>query len=197
MSGFPWRTLLFISVALNLLVIGAVAGALGAGVRIERSAPGAAVDRMPGPRAFMAALPPESRGKVREQLVLSWVESRELRRAAAEARRIAFEAASAEPFDVERVRAAFAEMRAADQRAIAVFHDDVADALAEMSPAERREALAALARAAPARRQDTAAEPAPRRDVAPQAEDAQTRRERIRDAIRERRRARQEQQRQD
>ncbi len=31
-SRFPWRTLLFVSVALNLLVVGAVAGAWSAGM---------------------------------------------------------------------------------------------------------------------------------------------------------------------
>jgi uncharacterized membrane protein len=34
-SRFPWRTLLFISLAVNLLVIGAVAGAVVSGVRVR------------------------------------------------------------------------------------------------------------------------------------------------------------------
>jgi uncharacterized membrane protein len=154
---FPWRTMLFLSVALNLLTIGAVAGAYGAGVRLERQAPGAVVERMPGPRAFLAALPPATREKMRDELAESWTQSREARRAALQARRDAFLAAAAEPYDVARVRQAFARLRAADQAAIAVFHDNVVEAFGELSPEERREALDALRRATPARRQSTLA----------------------------------------
>jgi uncharacterized membrane protein len=164
MSSFPWRTLLFVSVALNLLAAGAVVGALGAGVRLERQAPGAVVDRMPGPRAFLAALPPDTRAKMREELAESWVGSRQARQAAIQARREAFAAAATEPYDVVRVRAAFARLREADQAAIAIFHDNVANAFAELSPEERREALQALRRSAPAARRSAAppegAEPA-------------------------------------
>ena len=157
MSGFPWRTLLFVSVALNLLAIGAVAGAFGAGVRIERQAPaGAVVDRMPGPRAFLAALPPDTRAKMRAELADSWAESRQARQAAMQARRDAFAAAAAEPYDVVRVREAFARLRAADQAAVAVFHDNVVEAFGKLSPEERREALQALRRAAPAARRNAA-----------------------------------------
>lgn len=156
MSAFPWRTLLFASVALNLLGVGAVAGALGAGVRVERQTPGAVVDRMPGPRAFLAALPVETRAKMREELADSWVESREARRLAVQARREAFAAAATEPYDAARVREAFARMRAADQAAVAAFHDNVAEAFGELSPEDRREALQALRRAAPARHRSAA-----------------------------------------
>jgi uncharacterized membrane protein len=195
MSTFPWRTLLFISVALNLLTIGVIAGAYGAGVRVERGAPSAVVDRMPGPRAFIRALPEESRTKVRERLATSWQDSRDLRRAAGEARTAAFDAAAAEPFDVERVRAAFAELRQADQRAIGVFHDNVVDAFAEMSAEERRQAIAALRAAPPARRERVA----PERDAEDGAlltpEERQARRER-RQERRERWRERRERQQQ-
>jgi len=158
---FPWRTLLLVSVALNLLTVGAIAGAYGAGVRLERQAPDAVVERMPGPRAFLAALPEPTRVKMREELADSWTQSRQARRAALQARRDAFAAAAAEPYDVARVRAAFARLRAADQAAIAVFHDNVVDAFGELDPQERREALDALRRATPARRQNAlASEPA-------------------------------------
>jgi uncharacterized membrane protein len=157
-SRFPWRTLLFISLAFNLLIIGAVAGAAGAGVRLEREANrGAVVERMPGPRAFLRALPPETRAVMRRELADSWGESREAREAAIQARRDAFAVASTEPYDAARVRAAFAQLRAADQTAIAVFHDNVAEAFGRLTPEQRREALEALRRAAPASRQDAAA----------------------------------------
>ncbi len=115
MSGFPWRTLLFISLGANLLLIGGAIGAYGAGARLERPATSAAlVDRLPGQRAFLAAMPPEVRARMRAEMVQGVEETRELRRAAVEARRAAFAAAAAEPYDAENVRAAFARMRAAD-----------------------------------------------------------------------------------
>lgn len=146
---FPWRTLLFLSLALNLLIVGAVAGAIGAGVRVARGAPGAAVDRMPGARAFLDALPPETRVKMRREMVESWAETRDLRLAALEARREAFVAMSAEPYDAARVRAAFVRLRAADQAVVGVFHDNVVEAFGELTPEERREALEALRAATP------------------------------------------------
>lgn len=197
-SRFPWRTLLFISVAFNLLIVGAVAGAFGAGVRLQRENPQAVVDRLPGVRAFMAALPAEARVKVRQELVASWQESRDLRRAAGQARRDAFAAAATEPYDVARVRAAFARLRAADQAAIGVFHDNVADAFGAMTPEERRSALEALRTAAPARREAIAAPAAEEGVAAPAGErpalermTPQERRERFRERMRERREQRQ------
>ncbi len=194
-GGFPWRTSLFVSVAINLLLIGAAVGAYGAGVRVERAAPGAAIDRMPGPHAFMAALPEATRQKVREDLAASWVQTRRLREAAVQARRDAFAAAAAEPYDAVRVKAAFERMRQADQAVVGVFHNNVADEFARMSPEERHTALQALRTAVPARRQaaiapagDGAApadEAGPRRMLTP--EERQARRERLRERWRERR----------
>lgn len=144
-SKFPWRTLLFVSGALNLLVVGAVAGALAAGVRIERGGPGSAPPQMPGaPRVIVAALPPELRQRIGDEVAQSYQASADQRRAAADARRAAYEAATAEPYDVVRVRAAFARMREADQAAVAVFHDSFAQSLATLSPQERRAAMDAI-----------------------------------------------------
>ncbi|MBS0386497.1 MAG: periplasmic heavy metal sensor [Proteobacteria bacterium] len=146
---FPWRTLLFVSVAFNLLIVGAAVGALGAGVRLERQpAIGA---RFPAPREFMAALPPETQAKVREELVRTWVQIRPLRQQAAQARREAFDAAATEPFDAARVRAAFARVRATDEAALAAFHENVIAAFAQMTPEERRRAIVALRNAVPRR----------------------------------------------
>ncbi|MBX3430770.1 MAG: periplasmic heavy metal sensor [Hyphomonadaceae bacterium] len=156
-TRFPWRTLLFVSLALNLLVVGAVAGAWGAGVRIQRDASqGAIVERLPGPRAFLRALPSETRAVMRQELVSSWQDSRETREAAMQARREAFAAMAAEPYDAARVRAAFERLRAADQAAIAVFHNNVIEAFGELTPEQRREALQALRDAAPATRNGAA-----------------------------------------
>ncbi|MBY0562904.1 MAG: periplasmic heavy metal sensor [Hyphomonadaceae bacterium] len=197
---FPWRTLLFASVALNLLMVGAAIGALGAGVRRERAASGEAVAHMAGPRAFVNALPEEARGPVRQGLARSWTESREARRTAAQARREAYATAMAEPYDTERVRLALARMRAADQAALGVFHDNIADLLSEMTPAERRVAIQALQR--PVRRDGASLEDGaalPGGDAGEQQArpaDGQTlreqRREAIRERIRERRREKQQ-----
>jgi uncharacterized membrane protein len=189
---FPWRTLLFVSVALNLLAAGAIVGAYTAGVRIEREAPQAAIARMPGARAFMAALPPATREKVRADLADTWVQSREARDAAREARRAAFDAAEAEPYDAARVRAAFARLRTADQAAIGVFQDSVVEAFADLSPEERREALAALRRATPASRTTIAPSEAGEAGGPGDGVTRQERREQFRERVRERRQERRE-----
>lgn len=154
-SRFPWRTLLFVSLGLNVLLIGAAGGAWLSGARVEREPSNAAVvERLPGPRAFLRALPPETRAVMRDELADSWRESRETRQAAVQARRDAFAAVAEEPYDAARVRAAFERLRAADQAAIAVFHDKVIEVLGEVTPEQRREVLEALRNAAPASRQN-------------------------------------------
>lgn len=150
---FPWRTLLFVSVAINLLVIGAVAGAYSAGVRVQRESGEAIVARAPGVRAFLAALPPETRPQIRREFGESWRETRDLRRAAMDARRAAYEAAAAEPYDAARVRAAYANLRAADQAVIGVFHDNIAEVFADLTPEQRQHVLERLRRAPPAARE--------------------------------------------
>lgn len=150
-SRFPWRTLLFASLAINVLLIGAAGGAWLSGARVEREPTSeAVVERLPGPRAFLRALPPETRAIMRQELAQSWRDSRETRQAAIQARRDAFAAVAQEPYDAARVRTAFERLRAADQAAIAVFHDDVIEAFGELTPEQRREALEALRNAAPA-----------------------------------------------
>ena len=146
---FPWRTLLFLSVAINLLIAGTAVGGYAAGVRLERAA---SAGRWPGPRAMMAALPQETRAKVRDQVVRTWDETRTLRQQAVQARRDAFDAAASEPFDVVRVRAAFARVRSADDAALAQFHNNMIEAFARMTPEERARAIAALRNAGPLRR---------------------------------------------
>ncbi|ANP44883.1 periplasmic heavy metal sensor [Candidatus Viadribacter manganicus] len=200
-SRFPWRTLLFVSVAVNLLVVGAVAGAWSAGVRLEREAgQQAIVDRMPGPRAFLGALPPETRAVMREQLADSLTQTREARQAATQARRDAFAAAETEPFDAPRVRAAFERVRAADQAVVGVFQNDVIEAFGELTPEQRRDVLAALRSAAPARREGAMAPAQAEGAIAPerlspeQRQEFQERRQERRERWRERRQERLRQQ---
>jgi len=154
MSGFPWRTALFLSLALNLVVISAVVGAVASGARLERplqQAPAAGPAAVT-PRAFMQALPPESRRIMRRALTGAAVDLREQRAAARAARLELYEASRAEPYDVERVRAAFAATRAADAAIISRLHDTVADALGRIDAEDRRVAVDAMAERASQRR---------------------------------------------
>ena len=202
-SRFPWRTLLFISVALNLLVVGALAGAWTAGVRVARDTnDSAAIARLAGPRAFLRALPPETRTIMREELGDSWTQTRDARQAAAQARREAFEAVAQEPYDGVRVRSAFERLRAADQAVVGVFQDDVIEAFADLTPQQRREVLSALRDAAPARRGSAIAPAevpgdganAPEQASPEQRQDIQERRQERRERLRERRQERLRQQ---
>lgn len=147
---FPWRTALFVSLALNLLAVGAVAGALWAGVRVERGALSAgapeAVERMPGTRAILRRLPENARQELHRQMAASAAETSALREASWQVRREAYEIAASEPYDIVGVRAAFTRLREADQAAIAAFHDDFTQALASLSATQRSEALASLRR---------------------------------------------------
>jgi len=202
-SRFPWRTLLFISVALNLLVVGAFAGAWIAGVRVARDTnDGAAIARLAGPRAFLRALPPETRAIMREELGDSWTQTRDARQAAAQARREAFEAAAQEPYDGARVRGAFERLRAADQAVVGVFQNDVIEAFGDLTPQQRREVLSALRDAAPARRGGAIAPAeapgdgatAPEQAGPARRQDIQERRQERRERLRERRQERLRQQ---
>lgn len=145
-GGFPWRTALFVSVAINLVVISIATGAFLSGARLERPSQEAPLARLAASRAFMQALPPEARRELRRGLAGSLLDMREHRRASQRARLALYEAAGAEPYDLARVRAAFADVRAADAELAASFQDSVAEALGRLSAEERRQALDAMMR---------------------------------------------------
>lgn len=192
--NFPWRTALFVSVAVNLVLISAALGAFASGARLSRPANlEVAADGpfLTGQRAFMQALSPEARRTLRRELAGELIAMREERAASRAARRALYEAARAEPYDPARVRAAFAEVRAADAVLLAGFHDGLAEGLSRMDASDRAAALDALQRgrapaedAAPTVESDGAGETAPTR---------QERRERLRERWRERREQRQQQ----
>ncbi len=186
---FPWRTLFFVSLAVNLLVLGAIGGALGSGARLQREeAPEAVVARIPGVRAFIAAVPPETRPQLRRELGESWRETRDLRRAALEARRDAIAASEAEPYDIERARAAFAAMRSADQAVVGVFHENMAQFLATLSVEQRRDVMQRLRQAPPATRQSLAPVVEEQEGaVAPEPALTPEQRQNLRERLRERR----------
>lgn len=146
MSGFPWRTALFASLALNLVVVSAGIGAFASGARLERPADQAIGSRQLAPRAFMQALPPETRQALRRELAGRVLRMREERAAVRAARRELYAATRAEQYDAERVRAAFAASRAADAVFAEAIHDATVDALSQLSADERRAAIDAVAR---------------------------------------------------
>ena len=164
MSG-GMKALLFVSLAVNLLIVGAVAGGLFAGLHLARGGPAAALgERIPGPRAFMAALPGEVRAQLRDDLIQGGTETREARAAARQARVAVFEAMGAEPYDSERVRQAFAHQREADTAVAAAFHDRVAGSFARLTPEQRHAALDALRNAQAQNRPGAAGQGGPIRE---------------------------------
>ncbi|MGE0740736.1 MAG: periplasmic heavy metal sensor [Hyphomonadaceae bacterium] len=146
MSGFPWRAAFFVSLALNLVIASAAIGAVATGARLQRADSGSAFPRVANARAFMQALPPRERREMRRELARRLLETREQRLAAREAREAMFEAAAAEPYDPDRVRAAFAASRAADAVVTAEAQEAVIEALGRMAPQQRRDALNAVRR---------------------------------------------------
>lgn len=152
MKSFPLRTALFASLALNLLAIGAVVGAGAAGLRLERAG---AAEAEAAPRgAFMAALPPAERLKLRRALQAAFLETRDARRAARRERAAVMELATAQTYDAVAVREALRRTRAAEMALLARIDDAVVAALAELPAGQRRAAVEALVRerAAAARR---------------------------------------------
>jgi uncharacterized membrane protein len=144
MSGM--RTALFASLAANLLLVGVIGGAALSNLRHDRAEAQKAVARAPNVRAVMDTLPPERAQAIRGDVVKAWRAAGDERRAARAARVEVYRLAGAEPYDATAVKAAFARMRAADAEVTQQFHDVVADAMAKLTPEERRAVLASLAR---------------------------------------------------
>jgi uncharacterized membrane protein len=139
------RIALFLSVALNVLLVGVIAGALIADSRGARMRGEAAVARLPNMRVILDSLPPERASEVRSAVINTWMKARAERQGAREARLGVARAVAAEPYDVAATKAAFAKMRAADGAVAARFHDVVAEAMAQMTVEERRALLRQLA----------------------------------------------------
>lgn len=149
--GFPWKTTAIAALALNFVLIGAGVGAVAAGARLmPPGAPGPGMGTGGGAmaRSVLESLPEARRAEVRALFGQGLRAAAPERRAARQARIAAFKAAMAEPYDGAAVRAAFAEMRAADGAALSKFDDNLVEVLGKLTPQERRAALAELARRA-------------------------------------------------
>lgn len=147
MKSFPWRTLLLVSVAINLLLLGAIAGHRLSTRKEMIAKAEQAVGRAPNIRPLLEALPPERAAEVRSQLARAFIANRDKRAAAREARRKLITVGMAEPFDAQAMRAAYAEVRARDEAVSAAFHEVTVDAFVQMTPQERQAALKRLAQA--------------------------------------------------
>jgi uncharacterized membrane protein len=147
-SGFPWRTLLVVSMSINLLVVGAGIGFVASGARWRP--PGfeaQQVQRQP----FLRALPEADRQKLLADLGRAWSEGEPGRREAAEARRNLMNVAQQEPYNEAAVREAMAQMRTKDAAVQAKYQDTLAAALGKMAPDQRVQALRAASRPGPLR----------------------------------------------
>ncbi|MGE0045013.1 MAG: periplasmic heavy metal sensor [Hyphomonadaceae bacterium] len=144
-SRFPLRTAFFISLALNLLLIGAAVGGYAAGLRFERASHHG--ERTERPRGgYMRAISRSERVEMRRDLRESWAQTQPLRQAARTARENVIAAAAAEPFDEAAMRAALAQMREADSALQGAWQDVMVRSLARLPAEERREAVRAFVR---------------------------------------------------
>ena len=143
MTASRWA--LFLSVALNVLLIGVIAGGAIAGMRHQTARATEALARAPNMRALMESLPPARAAEVRGRVVETWRSAQSERRAARQARVDVARIAGAEPYDETAAKAAFAKMRQADAAVASRFHDVVANSMASMTVAERRAMLRRLA----------------------------------------------------
>jgi len=135
-AGAQPRWLLLGSLALNLFFIG-IAGSMA--VRQWLEPPSAALDRSDAARIerIAATLPPADAERLRAQFALQR-EAVEAAREAIRRKQDGIRAAlRAEPFDVEAMRAAMTETRAARETFYQTLQSVVATAAAQMTPAGR------------------------------------------------------------
>lgn len=145
MSNFPWRTALFVSLALNLVAVSAVVGAFASGARLERPGHhGGGLARQMRPRAFMDALPVETRRALRRDLAGDLAAISAQRTEVRDARLELYRVASADAYDADRVSGAFARVRAADAALQEPLHNALAQRLATLPADQRRAAIEAM-----------------------------------------------------
>lgn len=127
---------LILSLAVNVLVFGAIAGAWW------RGAPGPWGGRGAGNIiGYIASLPPDRRAELMQRSKGLREQSRALRQASRQASRDRTAALLAEPFDKQRYIDAQTRQIEAEQRLRLSIRDIVAEAASSMSAAERRSFL--------------------------------------------------------
>lgn len=124
---------LALSLAFNAGLVGVVGGRLLAG--------GADDDgddyKRPIVRRFDRDLPHSERREIRKKFVKNWRQSHGERQAIEEARKAIMDAAQEDPVDAEKLEAAFAQLRQAENKLRARMHTALADYLVNASPEHR------------------------------------------------------------
>lgn len=147
MSRRTLLIVLFVSLAVNLFLVGAVAGGLVVGqkFRAERSQPMRMVQ--PVWRAG-EVLPPEQARAYHEALRGHGLDVRQAMRQARTERLEAWRGLGDEPFEPARVKARLAQVRNEEAGARGRVEDAIVDFAAGLSPAERRALAESLSRPA-------------------------------------------------
>jgi uncharacterized membrane protein len=129
---------LFVSLAANLFLVGAVAGGLVVGQKMRAERPHTA--QRPNPPLWRAgdALPPDKAQAYRRALRDQSPEVREAMRAARTARMEAWRSIGQEPFDPAAAKRRLAEIRAQEADARGQIENDTIDFAADLSPEERK-----------------------------------------------------------
>lgn len=136
-TGKP-RIWLWVSLALNMLLIGAILGGLAYRAHAPAPPPQDASASRLAPRGFAAALPPEHRAAYRQAARQALRAAREDIRAVREARRDVAELVRADPFDRQALEQALGRLRTAQGVVEARSQTVVIDVLADMTVEERR-----------------------------------------------------------
>jgi Spy/CpxP family protein refolding chaperone len=140
--GNPLRILLIVSLAINLFVGGAVAAAaiVGSGWFGQVFGFGhhpVRITGMPSPRQLRAMLDESDQAILEEMLETRRAAFRENLEAMFAAREAAAQAVAAEPFDRDRVEAAFADLRAREAAVALAAQGAVLDLVAQLGPEGR------------------------------------------------------------
>ena len=138
MSRKSLLIVLFVSLALNLFLVGALAGGLVVGQRLRAEHPPMMSRGGPQPlwRAGDALPPPQARA-YRGALNGEGQEMREAMRAARSARQEAWRSMAAEPFDPVAAKQRLAAIRAQEADARGQVEEGIVDFAAGLSPADR------------------------------------------------------------
>lgn len=138
MSRKSLFVILFVSLALNLFLIGTVAGGLVVGQRLRAAHP-PPVARGGQPALWRAAdaLPPEKASAYRAALRSGGLQMRDAMRHARASRQEAWSGLADEPFDAVAAKQRLAAIRAQEAQARGLVDDRVVDFAAQLSPAER------------------------------------------------------------
>ena len=137
MSRKSLFVVLFVSLALNLFLIGTVAGGLVVGQRLRAAHPPPAARGGPPLWRAADALPPEKASAYRAALRSGGPQMRDAMRQARTARQAAWSGLAEEPFDAAAAKQRQAAIRTQEAQARGLVDDRVVDFAAQLSPAER------------------------------------------------------------